>query len=220
MMLGASARLLGRRVSSASSGGLLARSLPKRQLGMSITAYGERTPRDEMLMLNSRAGWDFQNNCEIPDVPEFKNLEEWRAHLKAKGEHDPLEHLNAEERVAYVDSHRMLDGYQKVMGPEYRQGWEYGPWSKFYGRSKVLLTPQNYLANPWLCHKIDNSKWEIYYTKEFFWRFYDNPGYLKKNALPKAVIIIALLIIHHQYSLYERNFRRELKRKYLEKDKD
>lgn len=33
-------------------------------------------------------------------------------------------------------------------------------------------------------------------------------------------MFLVLLIAHHQYSLYERNFKKELKRKYLEKDKE
>jgi len=207
-MLAASARRF-------AQGGLLARSLPKRQLGMSVTVYGDYS---EKTMMQSTAGWDFQKNEEIPDTPEFANLDAWRAHLKSQGKEDPLGHLNAADRVAYVDSHRMMHAIQKVGIPVF--GWEYGPESKFYGRSKVLLTPQNYLKNPWLTHAIDNKKWEIYYGKEIFYRMVDQPEYLMKNVLPKTVLFLFLLVTHHQYSVYERNFKKELKRKYLEKDKD
>ena len=76
----------------------------------------------------------------------------------------------------------MVDARQKVMGDDYVYGWGYGPDSKFYGRSNVLLAPENYLKNPWLTHTIDNKKWEIYYTKELFFRYLDQPGWVMKNA--------------------------------------
>lgn len=212
-MLAASARRFTAR--AVGSSGLLARTLPKRQLGMSVSVYGEYKEKN---MMQSTAGWDFQRNEEIPDTPEFANLDAWRAHLKSEGKEDPLAHLNAADRVAYVDSHRMYDAKQKIGIPVF--GWEYGPESRFYGRSKVLLNPASYLKNPWLTHAIDNKKWEIYYTKEIILRMIDQPEYLMKNVLPKTVMFLVLLIAHHQYSLYERNFKKELKRKYLEKDKE
>ena len=52
----------------------------------------------------------------------------------------------------------MFTPEQKLFGAGYVMGFAYGPESKFYGRSKVLLKPENYLANPWLTHAIDNKK--------------------------------------------------------------
>lgn len=67
---------------------------------MSVSVYGEYKEKN---MMQSTAGWDFQRNEEIPDTPEFANLDAWRAHLKSEGKEDPLAHLNAADRVAYVD---------------------------------------------------------------------------------------------------------------------
>ena len=60
----------------------------------------------------------------------------------------------------------------------------------------------------------------MYYTKEMIYRLIDQPDYVMKNMLPKAVAMTFLLICYHQYSVHERNFRKELKKKYLEIVKD
>merc|ERR1712118_181352 len=108
------------------------------QLGLTISVYGQPSKTD----LDNSKRMDLGDPIESKYVavckPEFENLEAWRAHLKSKGEHDPLEHLNAADRCAYVDSHRSTNYLQKSGSPYFTE--EYGVDHNYYGRGKWVYT--------------------------------------------------------------------------------